>query len=1117
MKEKYSLASSLRDNHKRGNVGDFLTEHIALGSQLAFVSAYFTIYAYHQLKNKLDGIDKLRFLFGEPRFVASIDPTKTDKKQFQIEDDKLVIPMEKRLEQRLAAKECHRWVSEKTEIKSMVKPNFLHGKMYHITPEKGSNKAILGSSNFTVNGLGFGSSPNIELNIEITDDKDREDLLRWFDELWNDTSGLVEDVKPQVLKYLEQLYANNSPEFIYYKTLFHLFEEYLEEQDASNILFGKAGLFDSQIWNTLYDFQKDAVKAIINKLERHNGCILADSVGLGKTYEALAVIKHYEHKNKNVLVLCPKKLKDNWTVYQSKKHSTLNLFSKDRFGYSVAYHTDLGRATGKTDADAIDLLTFNWSEFDLIVIDESHNLRGNPRERDVEGEIVYNRAKFLMERVIKSGSKTKVLMLSATPVNTSLKDLRNQIYYITEEKDDAFRDIVGIDSIEKTLVNAQRQFTEWAKQNRQGERKSSDLLSNLDASFFKLLDELTIARSRKHILRYYQADRVGFFPERLKPISIYPEIDLQKRFYSYDKISEEIQKYRLSLFNPHAFLKEECKAQYGFMQIELPFTQDEREIRLIGMMKVGFMKRLESSINAFALTMNRTLEKIDNLLAKIERFEANTQSESSYEVDSEYEELFDAESHDFDEDWTVGKKLKYHLHDLDLDAWRKALLHDKDQLLSLYYAATAVDAARDAKLHNLKELIEAKQDDTLNDGNRKVIVFTAFSDTAQYLYDNIRNWARSELGLHSAIVSGSALNKTTLKMPAHLQNDMNAILTCFAPKAKRRDQLAFLPQTEDIDILIATDCISEGQNLQDCDYVVNYDIHWNPVRIIQRFGRIDRINSPNAKIQLVNYWPTKELDKYIKLKLRVETRMALVDVAATGEDNLFSDTPMDDQFNEELKFRSRQLKKLQQEVIDLEDMEEGVSLTDFSLDDFRIDLMNYLKANEQKLREAPLGLYAIAPSPHHELWNHNSAPRLSPDQQDIMRPGIIFCLRHLAETKDYEQINPLHPYFLVYIRNDGTIRYRYTYVKQILEIYRLLAMDKDQALERLCDLFDAETSDGTNMNYYNELLAKAIADIKQSIGKKASQQIQLSRSGTIPPKMKNTTNEFELITWLVIA
>jgi superfamily II DNA or RNA helicase len=1112
---KYTLESSLRDNHQRGTVGKFLAEHIQPDSKLAIVSAYFTIYAFGELKNRLNEIDHLRFLFGEPRFISAIDPAKTDKKQFRIEDNGQSISLQNRLSQSKLAKECHSWIRNKAEIKSMVKPNFLHGKMYHITPTVGSEKAIMGSSNFTVNGLGMGNSPNIELNIEITDDKDRRDLLRWFDELWNDKSGLVEDVKEQVLKYLEKLYANNSPEFIYFKTLYHLFEDYLQEQDASAMLSGKAGLLDSQIYNTLYSFQKDAVTGIINKLERHQGCILADSVGLGKTYEALAVIKHYESLNKDVLVLCPKKLMDNWTIYQVNKHSKLNPFEKDRFGYSVMYHTDLGRTSGRSDADGVNLSTYNWSKFHLIVIDESHNLRGNPREKEVQGQIVFNRAKFLMEQVIKSGGRTKVLMLSATPVNTALKDLRNQIYYITEEKDDALKESSGLDSIEATLNSAQKQFTHWVKNHKQGQRNTSDLLSHLDSSFFKLLDEITIARSRKHIVSFYKDEMVFGFPQRLKPISLYPEIDLLGHFYSYDKISDEILKYRLSLFNPHAFLKDECKALYGDLQMELPFTQEEREVRLIGMMKVGFMKRLESSIYAFALTMQRTLDKIDTLSSKIEQFESFVSIDESLEIEDTYAEQFDDEGSDFPDEWTVGKKLKYHMQHLNLDEWKTALRKDKDQLLSLYNTAMSVTPARDAKLHKLKELISQKLQNPINQQNKKVLIFTAFSDTAEYLYANIATWAKDELGLYSALISGSTANKTTMKMPPGSANDFNSILTCFAPKAKKREQYSFLPQDIEIDLVIATDCISEGQNLQDCDCVINYDIHWNPVRIIQRFGRIDRINSTNRIIQLINFWPTKDLDKYIKLKLRVETRMALVDVTATGADNLL-DKDLKSEFDEELSFRSRQLMKLREDILDLEDLDGGVSLTDFTLDDFRIDLMNYLKINEQALREAPLGIYALVPSPGHKLWNKGRKLIALPQHSDILRPGVVFCFRSFSEGKEHEQINPLHPYFLVYIREDGTVRYRYTHVKQILELYRLLCLEREQAFDELCQIFDDETDDGKDMTIYNELIKKTLNDIRSSLSKKVGQQLQSSRDALIPKNSKNEEVEYELITWLVI-
>lgn len=1120
MNEKRNPMSSLRDNHKRGNIGEFLSEQIGKDSKLAFVSAYFTIYAYQQLKNRLDGIDNLRFLFGEPRFISSIDPAKTDKKQFQIEDDKLIIPMENRLAQRLAAKECHAWIKTKTEIKSMVKPNFLHGKMYHITKASGEKEAILGSSNFTVNGLGFGNSPNIELNIEITDKRDRLDLLNWFDELWNDDTGLVEDVKAQVLKYLEQLYATNSPEFIYYKTLYHLFEKFLGEQDASGLLTDKAGFFDSEIWNMLYSFQKDGVKGAINKLIKHNGCIIADSVGLGKTFEALAIIQYFEKINYRVLVLCPKKLKDNWTVYQSYQAHSLSPFRKDRFSYTVMYHTDLGRITGTSDANGIALDKFNWGVWDLIVIDESHNLRGNPKEKTIDDVTKFNRAKFLLEHVIKSGTKTKVLMLSATPVNTNLKDLRNQIHYITEGSDIALVDSMGIDNISNTLKTAQRQFTDWILKNKGKERNANELLQELDSTFFKLLDELTIARSRKHIMNYYKDFPFGSFPTRLKPIPMYSEIDISKRFYSYDKVNSEILEFQLSLYNPSKNLKPEFSAQYNDKETVLQFNQKKRESLLIGMMKVNFMKRLESSIFSFALTIERTLNKIERLEEKIEAYKENKDKQgflNPEQIEPNENELSEEDILELEAASTVGVKYTYQLEHINLNDWLIDLRKDKDQLVSLFNSAKNVTPEHDAKLRDLKELIQKKVVNPINENNKKVLVFTAFVDTAQYLYDNIKDWVRQELNLHIAIVSGSALNKTTLKMPVHMQNDFNAILTCFSPVSKKRDMLKILPQNESIDILIATDCISEGQNLQDCDYMINYDIHWNPVRIIQRFGRIDRLKSLNASIQMVNFWPTKDLDKYIKLKTRVEARMALVDVTATGEENPFSDEVIEDMMTDDMKFRTKQLKKLQNEVIDLEDMEDSISISDFTLDDFRIDLMGYLETNRKELQEAPFGLYAVVPSPNSEHWIASDRFKILPSHKEIIRPGVIFCLKHNLDGKEYEGLNPLHPYFLIYIRNDGIVRYHYSNAKQILEMYRLLCVDKIKAIEELCNTFDMSTDCGKDMSKYDTLIKTAMQDIKTSINKRSQIQVQNSREAIIPIKPKTADTEFELITWLVIV
>lgn len=1111
------IFSAILDNHKRGSVGSFLQNNVTDNADLAIVSAYFTIYAYQHLKENLQSINSLRFLFGEPTFISSVDPNKTNDREFKIEDDNLVIPIQKRLNQKKVAKECSAWLNEKAEIKSMVKPNFLHGKLYHITQQNGVEKAVAGSSNFTVNGMGLGKSPNMELNMIVDSDRDRADLKAWFDELWMDETGLVEDVKEQVLKYLEKLYLENDPEFIYFKTLFHIFENYLDEQKEGGLLTEKTGFYESEIWNKLYEFQKDGVKGAINKILKHNGCIIADSVGLGKTFEALAVIRYFELLNFRVLVLCPKKLSGNWTVYQASQGNNLNPFTKDRFNYTVLYHTDLGRVQGKSDANGIELEHFNWSAYDLVVIDESHNFRSNPMDKTRDdGTTRMNRSKWLMEKIIKSGVKTKVLMLSATPVNNNLRDLRNQIHLITEGRNDALFESTQIKDIALTLKNAQTHFTLWADFKKNPNRRVNQLIEKLDSSFFKLLDELTIARSRKHIKSFYDVSLIGKFPVREKPKAIYSNIDLKDRFFTYDALNRRILQYKLSVFNPSFYLLEEKKEKYEeIAKTEgiLAFKQSDRENFLIGMMKVNFLKRLESSIESFEISMDRTIRKIEKLEERIREFQKtqlNSQEESIESLEPDEDEL--EENSDETEQWLVGKKLKFNLADLKLDEWLADLRADKEALVDLYNNAVAVTPDRDAKLKDLKELIKEKTKQPLNPENKKVIVFTAFADTANYLYSNLKKWANNDLNIHIAMVAGSD-TKTTFG-----KSEYNHILTNFSPKSKNRDKISSMQQDGEIDLLIATDCISEGQNLQDCDYLINYDIHWNPVRIIQRFGRIDRLGSVNDKIQLVNFWPTRDLDNYINLKERVEARMALVDVTATADDNVLATEQISELIEDDLKYRNRQLKKLREEVLDLEELDENISLTDFTLDDFRIELLNFLEKNREKLENAPFGLYAVVPSPSGEYANYLDVAELMEAEKEIIKPGVIYCLRQIGNSDGNEEVNPLQPYFLVYIREDGTVRYNYTNAKHILEIYRLMCQGKTEPYEQLCDLFNEETGNGDDMEKYTELLKKAVKEIKRIFKKRTTQKLFSNRGALLIPKSKqvNDLDNFELVTWLII-
>lgn len=1100
-KPPFLTQSGIRDNYLRGNVGDFLKDRIQNGSKLSVVSAYFTIYAFAALKDKLTHIERLQFLFGEPRFVKSLDPDKSDKKAFKIEND--TIELTSQLQQKCIAAECAQWIQDKVEVRSVKQSNLLHGKMYHISHNE-VEEAIMGSSNFTVKGLGLSSSGNnIELNLEVDSNRDRRDLKAWFDEIWNDTN-LVEDVKKDVLSYLEQLYQNHPPEFIYYKTLFHIFEQYLYAQAEADLLLGeKSQIVDTDIWKALFEFQKDGVKGAINKILKHNGCIIADSVGLGKTYEGLAIIKYFELRNYKVLVLCPKKLRENWTVYQAQNNSELNQFLNDRFGYTVLCHTDLSREGGYSGD--INLANINWGNYDLVVIDESHNFRNNTKgSRDEDGKIISrSRYERLMQDVIKTGVKTKVLLISATPVNNDLKDLRNQLYFLTEGKEDNFKESIGIASLKDTLAAAQRAFTEWTKEDKT--HQTSRLLEKLSSAFFKLLDELTIARSRKHIQKYYAASiqQLGGFPERLKPVSLVAEIDVKGRFMSYDRLNDEISKYQLSLFKPSKYVLDEHRAKYD-QEIVKNFRQSDRENFLIGMMKVNFLKRLESSVHSFAITMDRTINKIEVLKKRIGRFKQYKDENPDVDFDElTLTDLDDEELQEVQEALEVGKKFTYKMAHLRLDDWLKDLNADLQNLQVLYASAKDVDAMRDAKLCQLKELIAHKVNNPTTDKagnlNRKVLVFTAFADTAVYLYDNLKEWANKDLKLNVALVTGGSIeNKTTFG-----KNDFNHILTNFSPVSRKRAKMKSMPPEGQIDLLIATDCISEGQNLQDCDYLVNYDIHWNPVRIIQRFGRIDRIGSINAAVQLVNFWPTRDLNKYINLKSRVEARMALVDVAATLEDNILKQNDLEDLIKDELKYRDKQLLRLQNEVLDMEDFNESVSLNEFTLDDFRMDLLKYIESNRKLLEDAPMGLYALAP----------------PDSRyPLIVPGVIFCLKQKGESSGGETINPLQPYFIVYVRDDKVVRYTFAQPKQILEIFRVLCAGKAVPYEAICNLFDQETCNGSDMKKYSSLLSSAVDSIIHTFQKRAIGHLQSGRGAILVDQRRQAkqVDDFELVTWLVI-
>lgn len=1091
----------LDNRNPQTSVGSYLREQLAGGAKtLRIVSAYFTVYAYEALRDELGSADAVRFLYGDPGSVGEVDPGEKQDKGFDLTERGLL--PKQLLQQKYLARDCEKWIRKKVEIRTMKQANFLHGKMYHIERHDDLDVAVLGSSNFTRRGLGFNEGANLELNLAVSETDTCDQLKHWFDDVWRD-ENLTRDARKDVLAALRRLGENCSPEFVYFKTLLEIFRERMEAREEADNQLGAANLRDTQIWKTLYQFQRDGVAGIINRLRQHNGCILADSVGLGKTYTALAVIRYYQAQNQRVLVLCPKKLNENWKLYPAQFGQKGNPFKDDNFHYEVLHHSDLSRVSG--ESNGINLAEFDWASYGLVVIDESHNFRNESRSaRDESGEIIRrSRYERLLEDVIKAGGKTSVLMLSATPVNTSLNDLRNQIYFMTGKREDAFRETLGIGHLRTMLSAAQKQFKHWEQQV--GEKHKRDLFDQLGGEFFTLLDAVSIARSRRHIKKFYPevVKQIGGFPKQAKPKNETPPTDLQGEL-SFEALNEEIKTFGLSIYTPAAYvISKQGKQELAEEKKRLNFNQADREKWLIGMVRVNFLKRLESAAPSLALTLERTIGKIKQLAARIERYQA------VHAINEEVPEN-DWEDELEDEDFIVNKaRHPFDFKDLNLSQWLDDLEEDSRVLNSVLAKVAAITPQRDGKLDVLKKQIRDKLTNptTDKDGreNRKALIFTTFKDTALYLHVELTP-LMEELGANYAMVAGDA-TKTT-----YGNNKFNDILTNFAPMGRsrfKRDEKGapIVDGESEIDILIATDCVSEGQNLQDCDLVVNYDIHWNPVRLIQRFGRIDRIGSRNREVKMINFWPMKELDRYINLQSRVEARMALVDATATGDDRLAPGNEIRDNAQMELNFRDAQLRRLRdQEVLDLDDLDDGVTLSDFSLDAFLAQLMNYLEQNREQLENAPLGVYAVSDcARQQESLIRNAAP------------GVIFCLRQKNPPKDARVRSPLKAYYLVYVRDDGEVRYNYTHAKQVLELFGELVRGQNEPLLPLCDAFDCETDNGLDMKKYDLLLDNVFSAISKLFDRQEAGSLN-NRDGILSKQSERprNANDFELVTWLVI-
>lgn len=1074
-------------NNITERVIDDLKEVLSSGnSQISIAAASFSIYAYEALKEELEKVDCVNFIFTSPTFYT--DKSEKQKREFYIPKlnrerslfgSDFEIRLRNQLTQRAIARECADWIRRKARFKT----NITHGSMntFLNIREGEETYTYMPFNEFTTTELGLDRGNNIcPMVVGMSGHSSTDMFLKNFAELWKDKERF-QDVTDNVIENIETVYKENAPAFIYFITLYNIFNEFLEDISEDVLPNEATGFKSSVIWNKLYNFQRDASLAIINKLEKYNGCILADSVGLGKTFTALSVIKYYENRNRNVLVLCPKKLNDNWQTFRSNYKN--NPVLADRLRYDILFHSDLSRDKGLSNG--LDLERVNWGNYDLIVIDESHNFRNGGRfdNDEEEDDFKENRYARLMNKVIRSGVKTKVLMLSATPVNNRFSDLKNQLQLAYEGKAENINDLLDTGkSIDSIFRDAQTVYSKWSKLPPEM-RTTEKLVDSLSYDFFQLLDAVTIARSRSHIIKYYNTNDVGKFPERLSPVSRRPKLTDLNDAITFADIAEMLNRLNLSIYTPSLFIFESEKGNYGIDYEGEGLTVDGREKGIRKLMAINLLKRLESSVNSFRLTLTRIRDFINDSITAIDKF----QESGAGTVDvTDFSEDFDTE--DIENDPFVGRKSKINLRDMDYVSWRRDLKADLEVLELLIFMLKDITPEHDTKLQQLVADLKNKFEHPINGSNKKVLIFTAFADTANYLYEQLSGRILNDCGLHTALITGSTEGKCTLPK---LKCTFNDILIYFSPMSKDRD--AIHPNdTREIDVLIATDCISEGQNLQDCDYLINYDIHWNPVRIIQRFGRIDRIGSKNDVIQLVNYWPDMELDDYIKLKGRVESRMKATVITSTGDDNLLSANEKGD-----LEYRRNQLKKLQNEVVDIEDMDTGVNIMDLGLNEFRLDLLANLKEHPN-MDLTPFGMSAVV------------------NASELVEPGVMYVLKNKNNGVNIDRSNLLHPFYMVYLSHTGTVICDHLSPKKLLDKMRYACKDKTEPDKVLCKQFNKETRDGKNMRHYSDLLQSAIESI---ITVKEESDIDslfsVGETSALTYNIKGL-DDFELICFLVI-
>lgn len=1071
-------------------LGDDLKNEIVPGSKVRIAASTFSIFAFEALRKELEKVSELEFIFTSPSFVTEevTDKLRKERREFfipggdaesSLAGSDFEIRLRNKLTQRAIARECADWVRRKVTFRSNATGNPM--QQFAVIDDRAAYTQLQG---FTTADLGYERGNAVSSFVNRLDEAPMtEQYLHLFDQIWNNPQQ-VSDVTQAVHDHIASVYAENSPARIYFLILYNLFAEFLDYINEDVLPNDRTGYPETKVWQSLYNFQRDAATGIINKLETYNGCILADSVGLGKTFTALAVIKYYELRNKSVLVLCPKKLAENWTNYNA--NLTTNIFASDRFNYDVLAHTDLSRTKGESLGLRLDRI--NWGNYDLVVIDESHNFRNADYAEEKE-----SRYQRLMRQVIREGVKTKVLMLSATPVNNRFNDLKNQLQLAYEGESENLAQHLSLSTtVEKVFSDAQRVFNEWSKLDTE-HRTADRILQMLDFDFFELLDSVTIARSRKHIQAFYDTTEIGAFPKRRPPLSIREPLTDLPEVPGFNDIFEQLQALTLAVYTPLAYVFPSRRSKYEDLynvtagNARSNLGQAGREQGLKKLMTVNLLKRLESSVDAFRLTLAKIEDSVTRTLEWISGHVGNLADLSpelaglDFDVDDEDDANLEALS--------FGEKIKIDLDDLDIESWQRDLWNDRETLRELLDEMRKITSEHDLKLRKLKQLIVDKARHPVNEGNRKVLVFSAFADTADYLYRELAS-ELANVGLDTAVITGGSHGaKTTLGVGF----DFQQVMSLFSPHSKQR-HLTMPQETRELDVLIGTDVISEGQNLQDCDYLINYDIHWNPVRIIQRFGRIDRIGSTNSQIQLVNFWPDISLDEYINLKERVENRMVIADLASTADDNVLTLE------NSDAAFRKEQLRKLQDEVIELEDVRTGVSITDLGLNDFRMDLLGYIKEHGD-LDKAPRGLHAVIPA----------------DTSKGLHPGVIFALRNLTAGEDINRGNRLHPHYLVYLDDQGKVIANHTEAKHLLDLLRVGCRLHEEPVSEVVNLFNAATGDGSRMDKYSALLTDAIHSMIETTEERDIDSLFTGGSTTALTQTIAGLDDFELTAFVAVV